>query len=209
MKLDLTIIAKSDKHNGYCVAAVNQQGKIIRLVRDCEGHALTEEQCKFEKLYDITANVQHTPLKHQTENYILAELLESRKSGKSINDLNIRLQKTPFIFAHTKPWLTEEEMRGQKTSFLFVEIDDLHIYQNNEEKFKADFFYRNQLYEAFSITDPEFKTKERKIKEAVILVSLPDTPYKRYGNDIYYKFIAAVYPIKTTEKSCELDCYKI
>jgi hypothetical protein len=208
MKLNLTVIAKSDKHTGYCVAAMNEQGKMIRLVRDAEGHALTEEQYNFEKLYNITVSAQHAPLKHQSENYVLTELLETHKSGKTIKDLNVRLQNPPFVFQNTEPCLTEKDMRNQKYSFLFVQVDDLHIYQNDEVKYKADFSYRGRDYESFSITDPGFKNKERTIKRTAILVSLPDAPYKRYGNELYYKFIAAVYPLDHTEKSY-LDCYKI
>ena len=176
MKLNLTILAKSDKHTGYCVADIDQKGNFIRLVRDREGHALTEDQCKFKKLDQIIADATHAPLKHQRENCVLNELLESHKTSASINDFKRRLQEPSFIFGNNKPWLSEEEMRNKKSTFLFVEINDLHIHLNDEEKYKADFTYKNQTYEGFSITDPEYKTKERKISKAIILVSLSDAP---------------------------------
>jgi len=209
MKLNLTVLAKSDKHNGYCVAALDQRGRILRLVRDAEGHALTEDQCRFKKLDHIIADVEPAPLKHQKENHVLTELVESKKSSTSINDLGRFLQRPPLIFGNTMPWLSEEDMGKQKSTFLFVEVDDLRIYLNDEEKYKADFLYNGQAYEGFSITDPAFKTKEQKSAKAAILVSLPNAPYNRYGHELYYKFICAVYPIKNSKKSCELDFYKI
>jgi hypothetical protein len=209
MKLNLTVLAKSDKHTGYCVAAIDARGRIIRLVRDAEGHALPEEQCQFEKLDHIVADVEYAPLKHQKENYILAELLETHKTSLSIKDLKKYLQIPPNIFSNTEPWLCEEEMRKQESTLLFVEVDNLYIYQNDEDKCKVDFMYKNEVYKGFSITDPEYKTKEKKFAKAIILVSLPDAPYKRYGHELYYKFIGAVYPLDTSEKSCEIDSYKI
>lgn len=65
MQLNLTILAKSDKHTGYCVAAIDKHGRIIRLVRDAEGHALTEEQCKFEKLDSVVVETERAALKYQ------------------------------------------------------------------------------------------------------------------------------------------------
>ena len=90
-----------------------------------------------------------------------------------------------------------------------MEVDDLNICFNDEEKYKADFTYCNQLYKGFSITDFEFKKRERRIAKAVILVSLPDAPYTRYGHELYYKLVCAVYPIKVQKDLGLLDCYKI
>ena len=92
---------------------------------------------------------------------------------------------------------------------MFAEVSDLHIYENDEEKMKADFIFRGIEYKGFSITDPAFKTRERRIKRAALLFSLPDVAYTRYGNELYYKFICAVYPLKAAEKAFELNCYRI
>ena len=72
-----------------------------------------------------------------------------------------------------------------------------------------DFTYNNHAYKGFSITDPKFKLKNKKFSKAAILVSLPDTPYNRYENELYYKFICAVYPMENSKKLYEIDCYKI
>ena len=90
---------------------------------------------------------------------------------------------------------------------MFAEVGDLCIYENDEEKMKADFIFRSIKHKGFSITDPAFKTRECRIKRATLLFSLPDAAYTRYGNELYYKFICAVYPLKAAEKA--LDCYRI
>lgn len=209
MNIKLTVLAKSDKHTGLCVAGIDAFGKFIRLVRDKEGHALRSEQCKFKKLDFLTVDATAAPLKHQEENYVLNELIKFSKSNIYIEDLKQYIQNPSFVFLNTNPWLIEEEINKQRTSFLFVEVNDLHIYENDEGKYKCDFTYNNQNYERFSITDPEFKLKIRKISKAVILVSLPDTSYNKYGKELYYKFVCAVYPLEDPKKSYEFDCYKI
>ena len=103
MHLYLTIIAKSDKHTGFCVAGINSKGKIVHLIHDKEGHALCKEQCKFKKLDSLTVRVNYAPLKHQRENYILDEIVELSKPSISINELKYYLQKPDFIFLNTKP----------------------------------------------------------------------------------------------------------
>jgi len=207
LKARLTVIAKSDKHTGYCVAAMDEKGGIIRLVRDKEGHALTEEQCRFRKLDRILADITHAPLKHQRENYVLNELLEVLPPKLTADGLTAFFHDWAHIFGNENPWLTEEEMQRQRVTFIFAEVSDLRIYENDEEKMKADFVYRGKEHKGFSITDPAFKARERQIKRAALLFSLPDAAYTRYGNELYYKFICAVYPLKAAEKA--LDCYRI
>ena len=209
MKANLTVIVKSDKHTGYCVAAMDEKGKIIRLVRDAEGHALTKEQCRFKKLDYILVDITHAPLKHQHENYVLNELLSVQSPKLSLDRLAEFTQNPTHIFVNELPWLTEEEMRVQRKTFLFAEVNGLHIYENDEGKMKADFVFHGVEHKGFSITDPAFKTREHRIKKAALLFSLPDAAYTRYGNDLYYKFICAVYPLKTAEKLFVLDCYHV
>jgi hypothetical protein len=209
LKTNLTVIAKSDKHTGYCVAAMDEKGRITRLVRDKEGHALTEEQCKFKKLDRISVDITHAPLKHQRENYVLNELLSVRPPILTPDGLYAFLQKPRHIFSNGNPWLTEEEMCVQRTTFLFAEVSSLHIYENDEGKMKADFIFRGTEYKNFSITDPAFKARKRRIQRAALLLSLPDAAYTRYGNELYYKFICAVYPLRAAGKTFELDCYRV
>lgn len=209
MIMNLTVLAKSNKHNGYCVTCIDEFGRFIRLVRDKEGHALSKEQCKFNKLDFLTVDTTSAPLRHQKENYVLNRLIKFSKSNMSIENLKKYIQNPEFIFSNINPWLSKKEVDNQKTSFLFVEANFLHIYENAECKYKCNFTYNNHDYKELSITDPKFKLKSRKISKAAILVSLPDAPYNRYGNELYYKFICAVYPIENSKKLYEIDCYKI
>jgi hypothetical protein len=189
---NLTVLAKSNKHNGYCVAAVNKNGKIIRLVRDKEGHALFKNTCNFNRLNRISADIIPAPLKNQHENFILTEIFNV--GGKTeINKFRNLLTNPLFIFGNTEHYLTKKEMKKQKSTLLFVEVEDIRIYRNCEDKYKVDFTHRNDAYKGFSITDPKFLNCERKIEKAKLLFSLPDAPYTRYGRELFYKFIAAVY----------------
>ena len=189
---ELTILGKSNKHNGYCVAAVTKGGKIIRLVRDKEGHALFENTCSFKKLDIIVADIIPAPLKNQHENFILTEVSSVGGTAK-ISEFNGLLTNSTFIFGNTEPRLTRREMRKQTSTIVFAEVDNLRIYRNCEDKYKANFMYRGNEYKGFSITDHKFLNCERKIESAKLLFSLPDAPYSRYGHDLFYKFICAVY----------------
>ena len=209
MNIKLTVLAKSDKHTGFCVAGIDESGKFIRLVRDKEGHALGKEQCKFKKMDFLTVDTTSVPLRHQKENHILNQIVQFSKSTMSIENLKKYIQNPEFVFLNTNPWLIEKEINTQKISLLLVEVTDLHIYKNNEGKYKCDFNYNNHNYKGFSVTDPEFKLKNQKISKAIILVSLPDSPYNRYGSELYYKFVCAVYPLQNHKKSYLFDCYKI
>lgn len=203
------VLAKSDKNNGFCVAGVTKTGKFVRLVKDFEGSALNKEQCKFNKTDLLTVSVLPAPLVHQKENCVLSRIINQVKTNVTIKDLMVYTQNPEFIFSNTNPWLTEEEINNQKTSFLFVEVSELLIYENKEGKHKCDFIYNNNNYKGFSMTDPEFKFRNKRISEALIWVSLPNAPYNKYGNDLYYKFVCAVYPVKDSKKSHNIDCYKI
>lgn len=209
MEMKLLIFAKSDKNNGYCMVGINRFGKFIRLVKNSEGHALDKEQCKFDKMDLLTVNAVPTPLIHQKENYVLGEIINHTKSNVQTDDLQKYIQNPEFIFSNVNPWLTKEEINHQNASFLFVEITDLFIYENDEGKHKCDFTYNNNNYKGFSITDTKFKLKNKKISKCLVAVSLPEIPYKKYGNDLYYKFVCAVYPLKNSIKSYGIDCYMI
>ena len=209
MKMELLVLAKSDKNNGYCVAGINGFGKFIRLVKNSEGHALAKERCNFNKMDFLTIDAVPAPLVHQKENYVLREIINQTKSNMQIEDLQKYTQNPEFVFSNTNPWLTGKEINSQNTSFLFVEATDLFIYENDEGKHKCDFTYNNNNYKGFSITDPKFKLKNKKISKCLVAVSLPEVPYKKYGNDLYYKFVCAVYPLKNSLKSYGMDCYKI
>ena len=108
MKMELLIIAKSDKNNGYCVVGINKFGKFIRLVKNNEGHALNRQQCKFNKMDLLTVNVIPAPLTHQKENYVLKEIISRTETNIQTENLKKYIQNPEFIFSNVNPWLTEE-----------------------------------------------------------------------------------------------------
>ena len=178
MKTELLILTKSDKNNGYCVVSINKFGKFIRLVKNFEGHSLDKEQFKFGNMDLLTVNVIPAPLINQKENYVLIEIINQTKTNIKNENLRKYIQNPEFIFSNANPWLTQEEINHQNESFLFLEITDLIIYENNEGKHKCDFTYNNNNYKGFSVTDPKFKLKNKKISKSILGVSLPELPQK-------------------------------
>jgi hypothetical protein len=195
MRSQILVIGKSDKHNGYCVAGVDKRGKCVRLVRDEDGHALPKEDCEFKKLDLINIDMTAAPPKNQPENYILNRILKVARVSISNSELAQFADAPPKLYHNTDPWLTRSAMRKVNDSVILVYTENLKIHKNDEDKFKAEFTYNGEHYEGFSLIDSEYKKKERSIKKAFILVSLPNIPYAKYGLDLYYKFIAAVYPL--------------
>lgn len=74
------------------------------------------------------------PLVHQKENYVIGEIVNYIRSNVKVEGLQKYIQNPECIFLNTNPWLTEEEINNQNTSFLFVEVNDLFIYENSENK---------------------------------------------------------------------------
>ena len=134
MEIKLLVLAKSDKNSGYCVVGVNRFRKFIRLVKNSEGHALTKERYNFNKMDFLSVDAMPAPLFHQKENYVLGKIINSTKSNVQTEDLQRYTQNPEFIFSNTNPWLTEEEINSQNTSFLFIEVTDLFIYENEVEQ---------------------------------------------------------------------------
>lgn len=157
----------------------------------------------------LTVNVIPAPLTHQKENYVLKEIISRTETNIQTENLKKYIQNPEFIFSNVNSWLTEEEINHQKESFLFLEITDLFIYENDEGKRKCDFTYNNNNYKGFSVTDPKFKLKNKKISKSLLGVSLPEVPYRKYGNNLYYKFVCAAYPLRNSVKSYDMDCYMI
>ncbi len=60
--------------------------------------------------------------------------------------------------------------RQTKNIFLFVEVTHLHIYENDEGKYKCNFTYNNHDYKEFSITAPKFKLKNKKISKVALFL---------------------------------------
>ena len=79
-------------------------------------------------------DVMPAPLVHQKENYVIGEIVNYIRSNVKVEGLQKYIQNPECIFLNTNPWLTEEEINNQNTSFLFVEVNDLFIYENSENK---------------------------------------------------------------------------
>jgi len=79
-------------------------------------------------------------------------------------------------------------------SLILVKVENLVIVHPNVRSTKANFRYGFATYENMSVTDPDFyhTSDQTEIGDAVLIMSLPDTPYQERN---YYKFIAKIFPL--------------
>lgn len=84
MKMELLILAKFDKNNGYCVVGIN----------------------KFGKMDLLTVNMIPAPLINQKENYVLIEIINQTKTNIKNENLRKYIKNPEFIFSNANPWLT-------------------------------------------------------------------------------------------------------
>jgi len=193
----ITILAKSVKHTGFCVVGIDDSGKWVRLVRDDEGHALPEEDCKFEKLDIINADAAPAPLPRQPENHILNEVYSTTKGRQDLAIFEDLLDnwENECIFYDDERFLPPRRCLKGRPSITAVSVNDFEIYQHSEGTYKASFICNSIKYKDISVTDPEYMRRACKLKRATIIATLPGTPFSKYGRDLYYKFVCAVYPL--------------
>ena len=191
----LTKSYKRTKNNEYgrCVAGLTENGNWIRLVSDASGGSLSDKDCKTFKCLDIIdVETVAYPLEYQPENEGLVRL--NGKTGRlSIEEVIERygMDDDTHCFVNNHNLLYENEMKQTKGSLMLVAVQNLRIYKDDRNKYKAEFIYNGIKYENISMTAPDFY-KEAAYKNAYIVVSLPPDTGEYIG---YYKFVAAIYPL--------------
>lgn len=197
MTTKVTILAKSSKHKGFCVAGVDENGRWVRLVSDEQGEALAGSYCSnFDVLDVVSLLIEPKPIKYQPENI----LVKSKCSNVGKTNINDLLKKHPYllhngdyIFANNTHKVFEEDMGLLKNSLLIAKVKDISTVFLDGRKCKASFVYNGRNYINVSVTDPNCYTKDPiSYKGAYIVVSVPSEPWETYG---YFKFVAAIYPI--------------
>ena len=211
MSKTVIVLTKSSKYGGYCVAGLDYQtGEWIRLVSDDEEKhgTLSDadiqyedgsscEPCDLVKVEVIAA----CPLKNQPENVLIDKGYYWKYVRKcSIQEI-IGLHPpgtTGSIFGDTHYYVTDDHIDDIGCSLVYVRVNDLVISQvvnsNGKPKTKAAFTYCRRYYQNMAVTDPMYYRvpDQTSIKHAIIVVSLPDSPYPP-GQ--YYKFVAQIYPV--------------
>jgi len=192
----VAILTKSNKHRddggyGCCIAGVSETGEWIRFVADANGDSLPRNT-EINTRQIILAEGWCAPLKYQTENVVLCDfhLLQGRV-GDYVK--NLKQTKEAGIFGNTANSLSYAEMSKITGTLRLIEVQNLEIYWNSEQKCKVRFERGNTFYEAMPMTDPIYYTKKgsppKAIGDAFIVVSLSEYPP-------FNKFVAAIYPKK-------------
>lgn len=205
-EVKVVILTKSVKNGGYCVAGINiKNSSWIRLVSsNTDSHgALCDYHMRYRnraicKLLDVVKVpiLREEPTKHQPENVLIDEQKPWEKVDEfSINDvLELHPPETHnCLLGNVFPYITEQRVDTVGHSLILVKVRDLIITHPGERRTKASFLYGDTTYENMSITDPDFyyAPENKRICQAILIMSLPDTPYEERK---FYKFIAKIYP---------------
>jgi hypothetical protein len=205
--VDAVILTKSMKNGGYCVAGINvNTSEWVRFISgDTNSHgALSDQDMLYEngKSCDIldvvrVPIIRKAPSIHQPENILIDETKYWKKlHGLSIKDiLEIHPAEVHIdLLGNKYPYITEERIHTVNHSLILIKASDLIITHPRTHSTKAKFIYRYDVYENMSVTDPDYyeSPEQTYIDKAVLVMSLPDTPYQERR---YYKFIAKIFPI--------------
>lgn len=210
--MKVLIVAKSYKHNKYCVAGIDvERKKLIRIV-SCENSytgALSDDEVKLYnrseslKVLDmINIQLEHHPHPLQPENYFIVPgskifYIKTVSPQFLIDYLNY----PKHIFINTDYRLNQYDVESSNSSLLLVKVLDFKLkqirYSDGKIKPQGSFKYKDKNYTDYRVTCPKFYNYEFSTDEAILCVSLPPDDYHGY----YYKFIAAIHllsPIKIT-----------
>ena len=206
--VDVAILTKSAKNGGYCVAGIDMDTRQwIRLVSSDANScgALFSQDLQYKDgTYCEPFDIARIPIlgKHphvyQPENVLINEETYWKKIGViSVPDL-IRLhppEKHNNLLGNIYPYITAERIGDVGISLILVKVGNLIITHPTDRSTKAEFSYGFARYENMSVTDPEFYhiPSGTKISQALLVMSLPDSPYNERK---YYKFIAKIIKIK-------------
>ena len=206
--IKIIILTKSSKHHGYCVAGVDAKtGKWIRLVSsDINTHgALSACHLKYKdgtycRPLDIVSVpiIKRCPTVLQPENILIDEKAQWTKIGRaSLGELinTHMLESHVYLLGNAYPYITSAKIGTVGHSLELVYVKNMIIYHPQEQRTKACFDSLNGItYKDMSVTDRDFydMPNNTMIGDALIVVSLPDTPIME---NRYYKFVAKIFPI--------------
>ena len=206
-EIQAVILTKSAKNGGYCVAGIDvQTSKWVRFVsNDSLSHgALFDQDMQYKdesycKLLDVVTIpiLGDAPIQYQPENVLIDNKKYWEKNGElSIPDL-LELhppERHNCLLGNVYPYITAERIGTVGHSLILVKVEDLIITHPSVRSTKANFQYGFTAYDNISVTDPDFYNTpdQAEIGNAILIMSLPDTPYQKRN---YYKFIAKILPL--------------
>lgn len=166
----ITVLTKSAKNGGYCVAGIDEiSQQMIRLVSNdkCSNGALTDDDILYEngsymEVFDkITVEVSgNENLWYQPENFLINRCKYFGYRGKAtVEEIQKTIMHPTYIFYDSKKSLEPEEIKKQtyKVSLQFVEVPTmvLRIDNFNKNRITINFLYNETWYEYIKLTDIE------------------------------------------------------
>ncbi|EKS7774920.1 hypothetical protein ACCH09_003454 [Edwardsiella ictaluri] len=213
--LKLVCLAKSWKHQGYCIAGKTADGSWVRTVTsNANNNAIFNQANGVEPLDVFEVEVLgHSPSAHQTENYLINE----RKMFNAVSSLGIDdIDDLELVDTPEDLWGTGESSRyglndkidldkqeEPSNSLLLIQPDDtIFVIMQNEydkEKIRIKFTYNGDDYclttTDLSIQDyyrdPEnklYEGEEEEIEARYLSISLAEPL-----NNSLYKVVAGVF----------------
>lgn len=197
MKKNVIVLTLSLKYDAYCIAAYDAaNNEIIRLVKDnSRENGIPKKFAKNINLLDeVEINIiEHCPKEHQTENVLIDIQYGLIKTGKraDIQSIYNRLQVHTNIFGNNCYKLSDVSMLEH--SLEIIKFNNMEIYQNENNKTKANFTCNLKKHLRYSVTDPYYYGNRELIRSGYAIVSLPASDYFTEQNG-FFKYISAIYP---------------
>lgn len=202
IQAEVVILANSIKHKQHCVAGkCLRSGRWIRPVSNPQGAELSHVQAKSQNPYGTygvkplqkiqMGFLQHVPLAHQPENYLIDGNLWQQ-------NFSIGLAALPTYLDHPVDiWgLGNKVAHNLITSGLFkvtqslylVKVDRLRLYMNNDRR-RVSFIYNGIDYD-LPVTDPKFDEilRESRAVNQILCISLGEAL-----QGYCYKIVATIF----------------
>ncbi|MDP8033844.1 hypothetical protein QJU43_06685 [Pasteurella atlantica] len=204
MEKEIVILAKSIKHNGYCVAGKYFSTKQwVRLVSNSGGGQLSFEQVQYENIYGRfevkplqrmkIGLVKEVSLINQPENWLIDNRLWVQNYRIEKSELYNYLDKPEDLWGDShKVNYNSIESRNIliEQSLYLVKAHNLNLYITEDQKRRAKFCYNNINYD-LPVTDPEFDNifnDKNIINNAILCISLGEE-----FNGYCYKIVATIF----------------
>ncbi len=173
MNREIIVLAKSSKHNDYCIAGIDlSTGKWIRpisLNASKEGaiplRDITYKNGETVQIFDIIKIdiTHHKPTKAQPENYVYNPLVPWVKIDRTTLEEVTKFRgydQPGMIFYNMGKEVSETELedkQAKKHSLLFVNVKNscvfVKTFQPGKPRYQFNFVYNNINYEYFKISD--------------------------------------------------------
>lgn len=203
MRKELIILANSIKHGKHCVAGkCVSSGEWIRPVSNDAGGELSSDQIKAQNIYGNFSVkplqrvemdfIRHVPLKnHQPENYLVSSIKWKQRFKIDKSDLITILDNPVNLWGgDSRVQYTDINNLCINSSLYLVQVSNLNLIKNFDEKRKARFVYMGIEY-VLPVTDPYFDTLYENMKsydKAILTVSLGEN-FKGFC----YKIVASIF----------------